>query len=77
MNGKTIVILGGGIGGLVAANELWRKLSREHRIILVEKNTQHAFAPSFLWLMTGDRKPERITCPLTKIGAAWRGDCSW
>ena len=61
MSGKTIVILGGGVGGLVAANELRRWLPREHRIVLVEKNTQHAFAPSFLWLMTGDRQPEQIT----------------
>ncbi len=67
MNSKTILILGGGIGGLVAANELRRTLPREHRIVLVEKNAQHAFAPSFLWLMTGDRKPEQITRPVTQL----------
>ncbi len=61
MNGKTVLILGGGIGGLVAANELRHLLPKEHRIMLVEKNPQHAFAPSFLWLMTGDRQPEQIT----------------
>ncbi len=61
MIGKTIVVLGAGVGGLVAANELRRLLPREHRIVLVEKNPQHAFAPSFLWLMTGDRQPAQIT----------------
>ena len=34
---------------------------REQRNVLVEKNAEHAFAPSFLWLMTGDRRPEQIT----------------
>jgi len=67
MSGKTIVILGGGVGGLVAANELRRLLPREHRIVLVEKNAQHAFAPSFLWLMTGDRPPEQITCDVRQL----------
>jgi sulfide:quinone oxidoreductase len=64
MKAKTILILGGGVGGLVTANELRRYLPREHRIVLVEKSAQHAFAPSFLWLMTGDRKPEQITRPV-------------
>ena len=61
MSRKTIVILGGGVGGLVVANELRRLLSREDRVVLVEKNPRHAFAPSFLWLMTGDRRPEQIS----------------
>lgn len=61
MSGKTISIMGGGIGGLMAANELRQLLPPEHRIVLVEKNAQHFFAPSFLWLMTGDRQPQQIT----------------
>jgi len=32
MSGKTILILGGGVGGLVTASELRRQLSHEHRI---------------------------------------------
>ena len=65
--GETIVILGAGVGGLVAANELRQHLPRQHRVVLVEKNAQHAFAPSFLWVMTGDRKPEQITRPVRKL----------
>src|SRR4030043_794619 len=61
MTGKTILVLGGGIGGLTAANELQRLLPAGNRIVLVEKNPKHTFAPSFLWLMTGARRPEQIT----------------
>ncbi|MBI5472311.1 MAG: NAD(P)/FAD-dependent oxidoreductase [Ignavibacteriae bacterium] len=67
MNGKTILVLGGGVGGIVVANELRRKLSASNKIILVEKNRDHAFAPSFLWLMTGDRQPQKIIAPLRTL----------
>ena len=65
--GKRIVVLGGGTGGLVAANELRKHLPSEHQVILVEKNGQHASAPSFLWLMIGERKPEQITRPVHQL----------
>ena len=67
MSGKTIVILGGGIGGLVAANELRRLLPMEHSIVLVERNPDHYFAPSFLWLMIGERRLEQIRCDLKSM----------
>jgi sulfide:quinone oxidoreductase len=65
--GKTILILGGGVGGLIAANELRRLLPAEHRVVLVEKNAQHTFAPSFLWLMVGERKPDQITQDVRRL----------
>ncbi|HLF15223.1 MAG TPA: FAD/NAD(P)-binding oxidoreductase [Bacteroidota bacterium] len=67
MRGQTIVVLGGGVGGIVVANELRRRLPFAHRIVLIEKNREHAFAPSFLWLMTGDRKPEKISVPVRTL----------
>ncbi len=67
MNGKTILILGGGVGGLMAANALREMLPGEHHVLLVEKNPLHAFAPSFLWLMTGERRPEQITVDLRHL----------
>ena len=67
MVAKTILILGGGIGGLVAANELRRLLPREHRVMLVERDARHAFAPSFLWLMTGGRSAHQVTRDLRTL----------
>jgi len=67
MGNRTVVILGGGVGGLVAANELRRLLPDKHRVVLVEKNAQHAFAPSFLWLMVGDRTAEQVTRPVSHL----------
>lgn len=66
-NAKTILILGGGIGGQVVANELRRTLPREHRITVIERDLIHAFAPSFLWVMTGDRRPEQVTRDLREL----------
>lgn len=60
MNNKRIVILGGGSGGIVAANELRRTLSPEHKIILVDKGDSHLFYPSLLWLIFGWRRAEEI-----------------
>ena len=64
---KTIIILGGGVGGLVTANELSDRLRREHKIILIEKNKEHTFAPSYLWLMNGDRTKKQIRVPLKSL----------
>ena len=41
---QSIVILGGGVGGLVAANEVARRLGPSHRVTLVERFARHAFA---------------------------------
>lgn len=67
MNGQTILVLGGGVGGVVTAVELRKKLPKEHRVVLVEREEQHLFAPSLLWLMTGDRKAEKISRPIARL----------
>jgi len=61
------MVLGGGIGGLVAANELRRRLPAQHRVVLVEKNDRHAFAPSFPWVMTGARRAAQVTRPVRDL----------
>ncbi len=64
MPSKTIVILGGGV---VAANRLRERLTADHRVVVVERDAEHRFAPSFLWLMTGDRKPDQVRRPLADL----------
>jgi len=64
---QNILILGGGVGGLVAANYLRKALSKDHRVILVEREPAFAFAPSFLWLMTGGRTAAQISRPLAGL----------
>jgi sulfide:quinone oxidoreductase len=64
---KTILILGSGIGGVVAASRLRKKLPRGHRVILVEREERYVFAPSFLWLMIGLRNRETISRPLSVL----------
>lgn len=65
--GETVLILGGGVGGLVAANELRKALPRRHRVVLVDREASFVFAPSLLWLMTGGRTAEKISRPLTRL----------
>ena len=65
--GKTVLILGGGVGGIVAATRLRRLLAPGHRVVLVEKEADHVFSPSFLWLMIGDRNAAQISRPLAAL----------
>ncbi len=65
--GKTVLVLGGGVGGLVTANELRKQLPQPHRVVLIERSTTHLFSPSLLWLMIGQRKPQAIRRQLAPL----------
>ncbi len=61
---QTILILGGGIGGVVTANRLRRRLDKRDRVVLVNRDPLFSFAASYLWVMIGKRTPAQITRPL-------------
>ncbi len=67
MASKTILILGGGIGGHVAANVLRKYIPRDHRVILVDRKREFVFSPSLLWLMVGGRNLKQISRPLNLL----------
>jgi sulfide:quinone oxidoreductase len=64
---KAVVILGGGVGGLVAANLLRDKLKDEADITLIERKKVFEFPPSYPWVMLGQRRPEQVQRPLSSL----------
>ena len=67
MAGKTVVVLGGGTGGVVVARRLRRGLSKGDRVVVVERDPTYRFAPSFLWVLTGARQPGEVSADLGRL----------
>lgn len=64
---RTVVVLGAGIGGIVAAETLRKLLPASDRVIAVDRAGQHFFPPSLLWLIVGERTPEEFSRPLDRL----------
>src|SRR5512143_3019309 len=64
---ESVLILGGGVGGVAAANALRRLLPRQQRIVLVDREQDFTLAASYLWVMTGARTPQQISRPLERL----------
>lgn len=69
---KTILVLGGGTGGVVTAKEIARHSGNEEditlvRILLFEKEETSVFSPSLPWLMVGKRKQKEITEKIDRL----------
>jgi len=64
---STIVVLGGGIGGLSAAFELKDELGDKHEIIVVSDQPHFEFTPSNPWVAVNWRKPEAIRLDLNEL----------
>jgi len=67
---RTALVLGAGLGGMVAAQTLRRLLPKEERVVVVEREERHVFPPSLLWLMVGSRSVEAISRPVEHAARA-------
>ena len=76
-----VLILGGGFGGVVAAESLVRQLSDEHQITLVSRSSQFLFYPALVRLAFEQCEPDDVSFDLRKsmlnrritfIWATWR-----
>ncbi|MDO8687965.1 MAG: FAD/NAD(P)-binding oxidoreductase [Dehalococcoidales bacterium] len=75
MAGKTIVILGGGFGGLSTAQQLRRMLPPEHRIVVVERQNTFSLCSFNMRFMVGEIKDKgEVERPLSELavkGIEW------
>ena len=67
MPSSSVLVLGGGVGGVVTANRLRRLLDRDQRVVLIDREARHVFSPSLLWLIVGRRKLEAIGRDLARL----------
>ena len=75
MTGKRILILGGGFGGLAAAQHLRRLLPSDHRVLVVERKTFIYINAFNMQLITGDMKdPSQGQRDLSELA---RKDIDW
>ncbi len=60
-----VVILGGGVGGTLAANLIARKLKRriakgEAKVTVVDLSGKHTYQPGYMYIAMGHERPERL-----------------
>jgi sulfide:quinone oxidoreductase len=62
-----IIILGGGLGGVMAAYEIRQAVRPEDAVTLVTRGDRYQFVPSNPWVAVGWRKPEDIEVSLPSV----------
>jgi len=58
--GKTVVVLGAGVGGLSAATALRGALPSEDKIVLADRSFDGVLGLSLLWVLRGWRTPDQV-----------------
>ena len=64
---SNILILGGGTGGIVAANVLRKTVDKKHKIQLVDQKDRHIFYGTYPMLMVNKREPQELTRKLERL----------
>jgi sulfide:quinone oxidoreductase len=62
---QRVVVLGGGVGGTLAANLIARKLkkqiaARQARVTVVDETGSHAYQPGYMYIAMGNERPEKL-----------------
>jgi sulfide:quinone oxidoreductase len=65
--GRTVLILGGGTGGVVAGHVLAKVLPKTDRVALVDRSAVHLFRAGLPLVVTGRRRPEDISRSLDSL----------
>ena len=65
---KRVVILGGGVGGTIVANQLARKIKKQidngqASITVVDASGNHVYQPGFMYIAFGHERAENLTRP--------------
>lgn len=63
MAATTTLVLGGGFGGISAANSLRRLLPSEHGVVVIDKSSHFHVGAGKTWIMLGERTYEQISKP--------------
>ena len=61
--GDEIVVLGGGVGGTVAANLVSRRVKDAAHVTVVDATGTHVYQPGFLYVAVGEEKPAHLQHP--------------
>ncbi len=70
MKERSVLVIGAGVGGTVAARELKRLLGRSVTVTEVEKEESRPFQPSLLWVASGARTRAQVTRQTRRIDRA-------
>ena len=66
---RRVVVLGGGAGGLAAANRLGRHAATgaDLEVVLVDRSADHVYAPGFVAVMFGEAEPAAFRRPIAQL----------